>query len=105
MVEWVAVLGTGIMGAPMARNLLKAGFQVRVWNRTPDKARMLATEGAGLAETPADAVREAAFVITMLTDAAAVLAVIGQAAESVPDRAVWLQTTMYPDVERGRRRA
>ena len=85
MAERVAVLGTGIMGAPMARNLLKAGFQVRVWNRTPDKARVLAADGADLADTPADAVREAAFVITMLTDAAAVLAVMGQAAESVPD--------------------
>jgi len=39
------------MGAPMARNLLKAGFQVRVWNRTPDKARVLAAQGADLAET------------------------------------------------------
>jgi 3-hydroxyisobutyrate dehydrogenase len=98
--ERVAVLGTGIMGAPMARNLLKAGFQVRAWNRTPDKARVLAAEGADLAETPADAVREAAFVITMLTDAAAVLAVMGRAAESVPDGAVWLQTSMVgKDVE------
>ena len=94
MAERVAVLGTGIMGAPMARNLLKAGFQVRVWNRTRDKARVLAAEGADLAETPADAVREAAFVITMLTDTAAILAVMGQAAESVPDGAVWLQTGM-----------
>jgi len=94
MAGWVAVLGTGIMGAPMARNLLKAGFQVRVWNRTRDKARVLAAEGADLAETPADAVREAAFVLTMLTDTAAILAVMGQAAESVPDGAVWLQTGM-----------
>jgi 3-hydroxyisobutyrate dehydrogenase len=94
MAGWVAVLGTGIMGAPMARNLLNAGFQVRVWNRTRDKARVLAAEGADLAETPADAVREAAFVITMLTDTAAILAVMGQAAESVPDGAVWLQTGM-----------
>jgi 3-hydroxyisobutyrate dehydrogenase len=94
MAGWVAVLGTGIMGAPMARNLLKAGFQVRVWNRTRDKARVLAADGADLAETPADAVREAAFVITMLTDTAAILAVMGQAAESVPDGAVWLQTGM-----------
>jgi 3-hydroxyisobutyrate dehydrogenase len=99
MAERVAVLGTGIMGAPMARNLLKGGFQVRVWNRTPDKARVLATEGAELAETPADAVREAGFVITMLTDTAAVLAVMRQAAESVPDGAVWLQTSMDTDVE------
>ena len=94
MAERVALLGTGIMGTPMARSLLRAGFRVRVWNRTPEKARMLAAEGADLAESPADAVREAAFVITMLTDAAAVLAVMGQAAESVPDGAVWLQTSM-----------
>jgi 3-hydroxyisobutyrate dehydrogenase len=101
MAERVALLGTGIMGAPMARNLLKAGFQVRVWNRTPDKARVLAAEGADLAETPADAVREAAFVITMLIDAAAILAVMGQAAASVPDAAVWLQTSMVgKDAER-----
>jgi 3-hydroxyisobutyrate dehydrogenase len=105
MGERVAVLGTGIMGAPMARNLLKAGFQVCVWNRTPDKARVLAVEGAELAETPAGAVREAAFVITMLTDTAAVLAVVGQAAESVPDGAVWLQTSMDTDVERAARLA
>jgi len=105
MAARVVVLGTGIMGAPMARNLLKAGFQVRVWNRTPDKARVLAAEGAGLAETAADAVREAAFVITMLTDAAAVLAVMGQAGPSVPDGAVWLQTSMDTDVERAARLA
>jgi 3-hydroxyisobutyrate dehydrogenase-like beta-hydroxyacid dehydrogenase len=61
--ERVAVLGTGIIGAPMARNLLKAGLAVRVWNRTRDKARVLAADGADLADTPADTVREAAFVI------------------------------------------
>jgi 3-hydroxyisobutyrate dehydrogenase len=100
MAARVAVLGTGIMGAPMARNLLKAGFQVCVWNRTADKARALAADGADVAETPADAVREAAFVITMLTDTAAVLAVMGQAAESVPRDALWLQTSMDTDAER-----
>ena len=100
MTERVAVLGTGTMGAPMAHNLLKAGFHVRVWNRTPDKARVLAAEGADLAKTPAEAVRDAAFVITMLTDTAAVLAVMGQAADSVPPGAVWLQTSMDTDLER-----
>ena len=100
MAQRVAVLGTGIMGAPMARNLLKAGFQVNVWNRTRDKAHALAAKGAHLAETPADAVREAAVVITMLTDTDAVLAVMGQAAQSVPRGAVWLQTSMDTDVER-----
>jgi 3-hydroxyisobutyrate dehydrogenase len=100
MAERVAVLGIGTMGAPMARNLLRAGFQVRVWNRTLDKARALAAEGADLAETPAAAVREAAFVLTMLTDGAAVLAVMEQASASVPDGALWLQTGMDTDVER-----
>jgi 3-hydroxyisobutyrate dehydrogenase len=71
-----------------------------VWNRTPDKARVLAAEGADLAKTPAEAVRDAAFVITMLTDTAAVLAVMGQAADSVPPGAVWLQTSMDTDLER-----
>ena len=98
MGERVAVLGTGIMGAPMARNLLRAGFRVRVWNRTPEKARALAGEGADLAQTPAEAVRDAAFVVTMLTDTAAVLAVMGQAAASVPRGAVWLQTSMDTDL-------
>ena len=105
MAERVALLGTGIMGTPMARSLLKAGLRVRVWNRTAEKARVLAAEGADLAETPADAVREAAFVITMLTDTAAVLSVMEQAAESVPDGAVWLQTSMDTDAERAARLA
>jgi 3-hydroxyisobutyrate dehydrogenase len=50
MAERVALLGTGIMGTPMARSLLNAGLRVRVWNRTPEKARVLAAEGADLAE-------------------------------------------------------
>jgi 3-hydroxyisobutyrate dehydrogenase-like beta-hydroxyacid dehydrogenase len=49
----------------------------------PDKGRVLAAERPDLAETPGDAVREAAFVITMLTNGAAVLSVMGQAAERV----------------------
>ncbi|HEY1590856.1 MAG TPA: NAD(P)-binding domain-containing protein [Solirubrobacteraceae bacterium] len=50
MAERVAVVGTGIMGTPMARNLLKSGFQVSVWNHTPEKARVLGVDGADLAE-------------------------------------------------------
>ena len=42
----IAVLGTGRMGAPIARNLLTAGFGVAVWNRTPGRARELADAGA-----------------------------------------------------------
>ena len=68
----VAVLGTGIMGRPMAANLLKAGFAVRAWNRSRAKAEPLIAEGAKLFETPAEAVEGAGAVIVMVTDGAAV---------------------------------
>jgi 3-hydroxyacyl-CoA dehydrogenase len=54
----VAVLGTGIMGAAMARNLLEAGMEVRVWNRTREKAEPLADDSARVAEGPAEAAEE-----------------------------------------------
>jgi 3-hydroxyacyl-CoA dehydrogenase len=57
----VAVLGTGIMGAAMARNLLAAGMEVRVWNRTREKADPLARDGAAVAASPAEATEEAEF--------------------------------------------
>jgi 3-hydroxyisobutyrate dehydrogenase len=66
----VAVLGTGTMGAPMARNLVEAGFDVRAWNRTLDKAREV--DGAQVCETPAEAADGADFVLTMLSDGEAV---------------------------------
>jgi 3-hydroxyisobutyrate dehydrogenase len=68
----VAVLGTGTMGAPMARNLLHAGFGVRVWNRTMAKAAALAPDGALSAVDPAEAATGADVLITMLTDGATV---------------------------------
>lgn len=49
----VALLGTGIMGAGMGRNLLAAGLPLRVWNRAPGEARPLADAGAVLAADPA----------------------------------------------------
>jgi 3-hydroxyisobutyrate dehydrogenase len=101
MAPRVAVLGTGIMGAAMARNLLKAGCELRAWNRSPDKARELAQHGADVSETPSGAVREAEFVITMLSDGDAVAAVMKEAAGSVRDDAIWLQTsTVGEDYER-----
>lgn len=64
----VAVLGLGIMGSGMARQLLAAGFEVAVWNRSADKAQPLADEGARIAASPADAGNGAAVVIAMLAD-------------------------------------
>src|SRR3954454_8326596 len=72
----VAVLGTGIMGAPMARNLAARGFNVRVWNRTIDKARPLADDGVTVCRSPQDAGDGADFVLTMLTDVDAVTAAV-----------------------------
>ncbi|MFZ1813702.1 MAG: NAD(P)-dependent oxidoreductase [Rhizobiaceae bacterium] len=68
----VAVLGTGLMGGPMARNLLKAGFRVNAWNRTAEKARVLEPLGASVFASPQEAVRGADFAITMLSDGPAV---------------------------------
>jgi 3-hydroxyisobutyrate dehydrogenase len=60
------------MGAPIARNLLRAGFNLRVWNRSTGKAAELVDDGARLASTPAEAATGADVLITMLTDGAAV---------------------------------
>lgn len=89
----VSVLGTGIMGAAMARNLARAGHAVRAWNRSRDKAEPLAADGAYIADTPAEAVRGADVVLTMLYDGAAVLEVMRQAAPALPDGAAWVQST------------
>jgi len=64
----VAFLGTGLMGAPMAANLLKAGFAVRAWNRTRDKAEPLAALGATVCDEADGAVAGAGFVVSMLND-------------------------------------
>lgn len=53
----IAFLGTGLMGAPMARRLLKAGFPVTVWNRDASKAEPLGADGASLAPTAASPAR------------------------------------------------
>ena len=71
MSETVALLGLGTMGGGMAENLLKAGFALTVWNRTPAKGQPLADKGARLAATPAEAVKGASVVLCMLADDAA----------------------------------
>jgi 3-hydroxyisobutyrate dehydrogenase len=89
----VAVLGTGIMGAAMARNLAAAGLDVRVWNRTAAKAAPLAEAGARVAGTPAEAVDGADVVLTILYDGAAALDAMRQAAPALRPGAVWAQST------------
>lgn len=63
----IAVLGTGIMGSPMALNLIRAGYEVNVWNRSRDKAATLSDEGAYLADSPSEAVKECDAVVVMVS--------------------------------------
>lgn len=64
----VALLGLGTMGHGMAGNLLKAGFPLTVWNRTRSKAEQLAPLGAAIADTPAEAAKNASVTIVMVAD-------------------------------------
>ena len=63
----IGFIGTGIMGGPMAANLAKAGHQVRVWNRTPDKAHALTSLGIEVSETFQHAAEQADVVVVMLS--------------------------------------
>lgn len=73
--ETFGFLGLGIMGSPMAKNLLKAGFAVTVWNRTPEKCKELADLGAKVAATPAEVTGSCAITFAMLADPAVAEAV------------------------------
>ena len=98
----VAVLGTGIMGAPMARHLAQAGFDVRAWNRTAAKAQPLADHGVQVCSSPAEAMSGADFLVTMLADTDAVAGsvtaddALGKAARAEgtqPGSLVWVQAS------------
>ncbi|WP_433192857.1 NAD(P)-dependent oxidoreductase [Nocardia sp. CA-107356] len=89
----VAVLGTGTMGAPIARNLLRAGFDVLVWNRTPVKAALIAA-GALQVSSIAAAASAADVLITVLADGAAVEQAMtrpGGALSALAPGAIWIQ--------------
>jgi 3-hydroxyisobutyrate dehydrogenase len=91
--EPVAVLGTGAMGHGMAASALRAGIPTIVWNRTMAATLDLAEAGAEVAESPADAARRSAIVVTMVTDADAVLSIAldeGMLAALAPG-AIWAQ--------------
>lgn len=87
----VAFLGTGTMGLPMARNLRKAGFEVRAWNRTRAKAEQLTSDGVVVTDSPAEAARDADVLVTMLLDGESTLAAGGEAVSALKPGAVWLQ--------------
>jgi len=79
----IAVLGTGLMGLPMARRLCAAGHQVHVWNRTRAKAELLAAEGATVHRSPHDAAAHSDIVVSLLENGSVVAQVLfGMGADS-----------------------
>ncbi len=104
MADKIAFLGLGSMGAAMAVNLLKAGFPLTVYNRTADKAEPLRQQGATVATTPAEAVRDAAIVFTMVTDDHALEALTtgpGGMLSTLPQGAIHAScSTVAPDTNR-----
>ncbi len=88
----VALLGTGTMGAGMARNIAGAGHPLRVWNRTSERAAPLA-DVATVAGSVAEAVQDATVVVTMLYDGPSVEQTMAEAAGSFAPGAVWVQAS------------
>lgn len=88
--EKVALLGTGLMGFPMARNLARAGVPLTVWNRTRAKAEPLAAEGATVASTVADAIEGADIIISMMSDGPTVLSVVEDVAARLKPGSLWI---------------
>jgi 3-hydroxyisobutyrate dehydrogenase len=92
----IAALGTGVMGAPMARNLARAGHDVRAWNRSPEKAAALRDDGIDVRDDPAAAAAGADVVLTMLADADAALDV-GRRANLAAGQIWWQASTIGID--------
>jgi 3-hydroxyisobutyrate dehydrogenase len=88
-----AVIGTGLMGAGMARSMRRAGLAVTAWNRTPAKAEPLAEDGVEVRATVAEAVDGADAVVTVLFDADAVLQVTPELLEALGPNSTWLQSS------------
>ena len=90
--ETVAVLGAGgTMGLPIARNIARAGIEVRAWNRTREKAEPLKEDGATVFGSPGEAADGATVLLTMLADADAVIASVQDALPAVREGGAWLQ--------------
>ncbi len=86
----VAVLGLGAMGHAFASNLLKNGFTVAGWNRSPARGEDLQAHGLSLHATPQQAVADAEVIISMLADGEATLEVLAQIAPACQPQAISL---------------
>jgi 3-hydroxyisobutyrate dehydrogenase-like beta-hydroxyacid dehydrogenase len=104
MPQSIGFIGLGIMGQPMALNLVKAGFPVTVFNRTRSKTEPLERAGARVASTPAEAAHDAEVIMTIVSDSAAMEEVVsgkGGVLETIRPGAVLIDSsTISPTVSR-----
>jgi 3-hydroxyisobutyrate dehydrogenase-like beta-hydroxyacid dehydrogenase len=95
----IAFLGIGLMGEPMARRLLHAGHSVTVWNRTLSKAEALAPDGAVVAKSLDEAVRDAGIVVSMLEAGPIVGQLIDAALDALAPDALWVDMSSTKQAE------
>jgi 3-hydroxyisobutyrate dehydrogenase-like beta-hydroxyacid dehydrogenase len=87
MSEATGFVGLGLMGGPMASNLVRRGFSVTVWNRTREKTQRLAEAGATVASSPRELANASRVVVTMVSDDAALERVLfGEDGKTLPRR-------------------
>ncbi len=96
----VTILGTGLMGAPMALRLRQAGFEVTAWNRSAEKLVPLQNAGIQTVATAADAISSSPITITMLSDAAAIRAAVLAEPSALADRTILQMGTIAPNESR-----
>jgi 3-hydroxyisobutyrate dehydrogenase len=100
----LGIVGTGRMGGAIATHLIEIGHQVTAWNRTPEKARALASAGARVAANPAELAGQSEAVITVLSNAAAIDAAYhganGLLSGNVAGKLFIEMSTVRPEVER-----
>jgi 3-hydroxyisobutyrate dehydrogenase-like beta-hydroxyacid dehydrogenase len=95
----IAFLGIGLMGRPMAFRLAQAGYPLRAWNRSPAKAEALRAAGAEPCQVLADAVADAAIVVSMLEDGPVVGQVIDVALASLKPGTLWIDMSSTGQAE------
>ncbi|MEF3193541.1 MAG: NAD(P)-dependent oxidoreductase [Halothiobacillaceae bacterium] len=98
----ISLLGTGLLGSAVAERLLAQGFEVTVWNRTPEKAAALCAKGAHIAQSAAEAIAASDLTLLFLADRAACEAVLFDPATkaALPGRSLLQMGTIGPDDSR-----
>lgn len=92
----IGLLGTGLMGAPMALQLQQSGFEVVAWNRSPDKLLPLVDSGVQTVQSAADAIASTDLTITMLSDAAAIQSALFADRSALAGRTILQMGTIAP---------